>query len=168
MQYLLQFIKGRDEGCKNERTRCYLQVPKTGSSTVKTLFMLPIVGITRPKTCTSANTNASRPASCAGTVPHCRQTLVTWREPRARFVSAISTIHHRTGRWCLRQQLFENDTSLCSRLRTVEEWLRYASILLDEIQTIIASCTNYREAGPQNLTPEVCACESELMIRATL
>ena len=153
MQNLLQFVKGNDDGCKAERTRCYLQIPKTGSSTVKTLFGLPIVGVTRPRPCT-AKPNASRPA-CAGTVPHCRQTLVTWREPRARFVSAISTIHHRTGRWCLRQQLlFQNDTSLCFRLRSVDEWLRYASVLLDEIETIIRQCTNYREAGPQNLTPE--------------
>ena len=153
MQQLLQFTKGSDSGCKAWRTRCYLQVPKTGSSTVKTMFGLPIVGTIRPKGLCSTVSGAVQP--CAGTLPHCMQTLVTWREPFARFVSGIGTIHRRTQHWCVNSKRFAPESKvLCFRLGTPLAFARYAGVILDEIENIIYNCTPYREAGPQNLTPE--------------
>jgi hypothetical protein len=155
MQQLLQFTKGSDAGCKTwGRARCYLQIPKTGSSTVKTMFSLPIVGTIRPKGICSTKVGVAQP--CAGTVPHCAQTLVTWREPFARFISGIGTIHRRTWRWCKNSTRFESDVALCRRLETPLDFARYASGILDEVEGIISKCTPYREAGPQNLTPELC------------
>ena len=102
--------------------------------------MLPIVGNVRP--------------GPNGTLPHCRHTLVTWRDPISRFVSGIRTIHARTVRtWCLNQPDFAG-TSLCTRISDRAEWQRYATAVLDEVEQILRSCTPLSQAGPQNLAPD--------------
>ena len=152
MLYILQFSKSLDSGCQRFRGRCYVQVPKTGSSAVKSLFGLPIVGSTRP------TPSIARNGSVTWKVSFCAQTLVTLREPMARFISGIQTIHKRTARWC---HQFVNESAIagldkasCQRLQTADEWMRYADLIIDEVSEILRDCTRMQEAGPQNLAPE--------------
>ena len=142
--FVLRFKESRDAACRTlavQQRACYVQVLKTGTSAVKTMFRLPIVGF----------------SPWARGVPRsCALSLVTWREPIARFVSGISTIHARSRPWCQSLRALERSPELCTRIHTLGGWVAYARAVLDALEhDALRPCVPLPLAGPQNLAPEL-------------
>ena len=127
-RYVVNLQLSRDAGCKAHTSTCYVQVPKTGSASVKFALGIPLT--------------FSAPRAIGYTAARCSLTLVTYREPLSRFISAISTVHVQAQPWCGRSSRFLQQRVLCHRLRDTTAFEQYANLVLDELNEQTRNCSD--------------------------
>lgn len=129
--YLLNMDSATNVCVETKRKNlCYLQVPKTGSTTIKKSTGLP------------AGTNDF------AEIQRCHTTLVTVRDPWRRFVSGVGTIHHWLAREkqqpvCLPSGILGHDREL----RSVLEFEIFAMALMNELSCRLESKSYTSFAG---------------------
>jgi hypothetical protein len=86
--YTMPLALSSKRGCLSSEWRvsrdCYLQTPKTGSTSVKAALGLP------------SYPNSALLGRWHNRGGWCERVLLTWRDPVERFISGIATIHHRS------------------------------------------------------------------------
>ena len=127
--YVLRFDRSSRADCRRAAGACYVQIPKTGSSSVKEAFRFP---------------QGYGPADAwPSGHPSCNATLVVVRsDPVSRFISAIGTVHQRTRPWCLRSRRFNGSRSLCHKLDKLPAFEEYAITVLEELGDWVSTCAH--------------------------